>query len=194
LLEYIFTQAEYDDPKPSSGNLNNDTHQIQGGISFKVGNRSEGRVTGGYLKKVFKDSSKEDFSTSVFNVVLDYTFPRDTRLQLQGGREVKEPDWNGTNFYITTGGAVSLSKKLLPNAKGSFSASYGRDSYFENPTDPGRSRKDNTYRVKTGIDYFPFSWLNAGFHYIFSSTDSNWFANQFDFTNHAITAKFAVFY
>jgi hypothetical protein len=200
LLEYTFTKAVYNEQSQSGvGNLNNNTHQVSSGLSWTIPDGSHGRVTGGYVRKVFEDTAKADFGTAVFLVDLVYTLPTGTTIGLRGGREMKAPDRNGQPLYMTMGGAVDLSQELLPVLKGNLTASYGRESYFQgdlqgDPNACGRVRKDSTYRVRTGLDYQPLTWINAGIQYAFANTDSNCFSYQFDYIVHAVTAKVAFFY
>ena len=195
LLDYSFTKAIYNEQSQSStGNLNNGTQRISSGLTWTPSKNSQVKVTGGYALKSFEDSAKDDFDTAIFSVFLEVLLPTNTKLSLRGGREVKEPDLDGQDFYITTGGALDLSHPILPVLEGALSVSGGRESYYrEDPVAPGRKRKDNTYRIQAGFDYTPFPWLVAGVDYSFSNTDSNWFSNQFDYIHHVVTARVAVF-
>ncbi|HEX9759211.1 MAG TPA: outer membrane beta-barrel protein [Nitrospiria bacterium] len=195
LLEYSYTKAIYNEQSQSStGNLNNGTHRVSPGLTWTPSKNSHGKVTAGYALKSFEDSAKDEFDTAIFSIFLEYVLPTKTKISIRGGREVKEPDLDGQDFYITTGGALDVSHPILSVLEGSVSFSGGRESYYrEAPLTPGRKRKDNTYRIQTGFDYTPFPWLVAGIDYSFSNTDSNWFSNQFDYINHVVTLKVAVF-
>jgi len=195
LFDYSFTKAIYNEQSQSStGNLNNGTHRVSSGLTWTPSRKAHGKVTGGYALKSFEDSAKDDFDTLIFSVFLEYLLPTDTKLSIRGGRELKEPDLDGQDFNITTGGALDLSHPILSVLEGALSFSGGRESYYrEDPVTPGRKRKDNTYRIQAGFDYTPFPWLVAGVDYSFSNTDSNWFSNQFDYINHLVVARIAVY-
>ncbi len=194
LIDYSFARAIYNDQGQSIiGNINNKTHRVSSGIQWKLSDEVHGSITGGYALKDFEDAAKGEFDTAIFSARIAYRLPTETRVNLRGGRELKEPNLDGQGFYITTGGALDLVHPILPELEGTLSFSGGRESYYQDPMATGRIRKENTYRIQAGLDYTPFPWMVAGVAYAFSNTDSGWFSNQFDYLNHVVTVRVAVF-
>ncbi|MBA4373830.1 MAG: hypothetical protein C0402_13340 [Thermodesulfovibrio sp.] len=169
-IQYNYKSVRFDD---RTVGLDNKMQAALIGLSWDITGKSRGSLAGGFLRKNFNDSSKDDLKTWTASADITHNFSDYTSLKLIGKREVNEASLLGTRYYITTGLYGEVTHKFLQRLALVAKASYGQDKYSDIIPGDTQLRKDNTLTAGMGLRYIMRRWLEFVLEYNYRNKDSN---------------------
>lgn len=188
-LEY---DHKYIDYNLISKDFNNDVDIALFGIDWKMTEKSNGIIKGGYLWKNYAMSSKEDYQTWTASIDLNYEFSDDTSVKIVGKRTISEPKIQGNRYLISTGAYSEIQHRFIKKLSVSFRGSYSKDIFSEAVLPDITVRKDLTVMTGTGLNYLIRDWLELEIDYYYRDRNSNLNTNDYEENVYTFTINFAL--
>jgi hypothetical protein len=192
LVEYRFTDTEYpyfdDDARDSV------EHTVYGGLHWDPTAKLAGNLKGGYTWKRFeKQDVAEDNDDQTWSIAADLLWRATdtTQVQLKAERIYRDYLMVSNLYYLTTGGGITVSQKILTKLTASAFGYLVRDEFSEKTFNPdtGRDqrRDDKLWMAGAGLVYAIQEWISAELSYAYRDRNSNF--DFYEYNDHLVTFR-----
>jgi hypothetical protein len=174
LLAVDYAKYSYDE----SPELDNDSVQVSGGLTWEATGRTTGLVQGGYEWKRYDTEMVEERDGEYFTVTVgvNYRPGQKTSLGLTANRRSVESDFVDNPYFVQSSVRADASYRLMRRFTLSAWGELQKDDY-PNETillDVTREREDDYGRVGGRLGFDVLSWLNLGVEATWTERDSNY--------------------
>ncbi|MDP3919481.1 MAG: outer membrane beta-barrel protein [Candidatus Omnitrophota bacterium] len=178
LVEYQFSQIDYDDDFERNGHVN----QIRVGLEGEVLPNLLVKVRVGPHLRDYEAIQKADFNSWVADLLVEYEMREDLTLEMSMGREAVEATFADVNYYVKQIVRFGAEYEFWPKWALFSGAKFYRNNYSERATLGSRTgfRRDNHYTASAGLRYKPNDRLQVEAAYEFARRTSNF--STFDYT------------
>jgi hypothetical protein len=191
-VQYYFTDTEY--PFISQDARDSVAHYVYAGLHWDPTAKLAGNLKGGYTWKRFENhevAKDNDAQTWSIGADLLWRATDYTQVKLEAVRIYRDYVLQSGLFYLTTGGTITISQKILTKLTASAFGSVARDEFPEKAFNPdtGRDqrRDDKLWMAGGGLVYDIQQWLSAEISYAYRDRDSNFESNNY--TDHLVTFR-----
>jgi hypothetical protein len=171
----------------STVNDDSDSDQVYLAVRWQPTSLISGELAVGVDIKRFDTLKGEDSTDLVYELNMDYTPQKRTRITLRSSREIPDSSFAGIQSLIETSFNLDLSQGLgkkftLLMGVGLDNSDYRRSSVDATSDGNVKTRVDNTVFGTTALVYDIQKWLDARARYTYEENISNFDGN--DFLNH----------
>lgn len=171
-IEYGYRKIAYSD---ETLGFNSTVGTLQGGLIWDIAARTKGTIKAGLAQKDFKWTTKGNPSEMIGSADVRHVFSKDTTLILTAQRSINEPDSASIDYFVSTGGYVELTQRLVTTLSAVVRGAYVLDE--------DTSRTDRTSFGGAGLKYRAMDWLEFTSDYNLHVRNSNIPGN--DYTEHS---------
>jgi len=175
-IEYGGRNIAYSD---KTLDLDSTVSTLQAGLTWDISSRSKGTIKAGLAQKNFTSSTKTDGTVKVGSADVRHDFSSDTTVVLTAARSLNEPNIQGMDYFISTGGYADLTQRFLQKWAVMVRGAAVQDTYF--------TRTDRTTLGGLGLKYRTKDWLEFAVDYNWRSRHSDMPEN--DYTEHSAIIK-----
>ncbi len=178
LVTYQYQARDYEERRSED----NDSHRIEGGVTWEFGPKSLGTAQVGYMRTDYDEFNRTDDVFS-YAVNLTHQIRPKTIVTLEGVREILDTSNADDNLAFSTSYVSTQIAGTLSHRYGKFTGrlkgGYIWDEYLHDDIVAGKRRKDNLVTAEFGLDYEPLRWLKVGGNYRYSRLDSNFDTEEY---------------
>jgi polysaccharide biosynthesis protein VpsM len=180
--EYEFVDVGYIDKLMSDST----EHHSFLGVQWDVTAKSKGSVKAGYGLKDFSKSGIKNSNEFILEAQVDHKFTSKTSLILKASRKTNETNISNTDYMVTDSIAAQYIQKLTGKITANAGLSFGRNSYYNDLTYGGRTKKlkDDYITGMLALQYKFKEWLEMDTGYLLSTRNSSF--PEFDYTSNSL--------
>jgi hypothetical protein len=173
-MEYGGRNIAYSD---KTLDLDSTVSTLQAGLTWDISSRSKGTIKAGLAQKNFTSSAKTDGTVKVGSADVRHDFTSDTTVVLTAERSLKEPNIQGMDYFISTGGYADLTQRFLQKWAVMIRGAAVQDNYF--------IRTDRSTLGGIGLKHRTKDWLEF-------AVDYNWRSRHSDDPGYNYTEQSAI--
>jgi hypothetical protein len=175
-MEYGGRNIAYSD---KTLDLDSTVSTLQAGMIWDISSRSKGSIKAGLARKNLTSSAKTDGTVKVGSVDVRHDFTKDTTVVLTAARSLNEPNIQGMNYFISTGGYADLTQRFLQKWAVMIRGAAVQDNYS--------IRTDRTTLGGIGFKHRTKDWLEFAVDYNWRSRHSD--DPGYNYTEHSAIIK-----
>lgn len=190
LLEYKVIQIDYDDDFLRNGTF----QQARIGLEGQLRPNLEVKAKIGAQFRDYEEEERNDFNSWVTDILFEYHFRDNIKLDLEFAREPVESTFAGSNFYTEHLVRAGVEYDVIPRVQLYVDAAYFKHDYSERSTIGTKTayRHDHHIQAETGVRYKFREWWQFELAYNYLRRNSNF--SLFDYTNNRVTLSSNIYY
>jgi len=172
----LFTEYEFKNvyfTEKQGSDLDNNIHSALLGVTWELSEQSKGTVKGGYLYKVFDDTTRKNVSTFAASLDISHHFSDYNSVKLVGARAVNESSLLGTRYSISTGLTGEFTHKFVDRFSVGFKGSISEEVFSDIAPGDSVKRSDQVYLAGAKAMYSFRRWLESTLEYYWRQKNSN---------------------